>query len=72
MLSITARNGAQSDAFLFVVPRDEGCSKPQLQVRMSISIKEISEFLNNPFAPTHRYLYRSMSLKRLDSVIAVK
>lgn len=32
MLSIAARSGAESEAFLFMVPKDEGCSKPQLQV----------------------------------------
>lgn len=36
MLRFTAVGGDEmTSGFLFIVPKDEGCSKPQLQVRTS-------------------------------------
>lgn len=49
MLSVTS---AGSESFFFIVPKDEGCSKPQLQVR-SGSVYYIDGFFISYF----RYLF---------------
>ncbi|KAJ7069707.1 hypothetical protein C8F01DRAFT_1245893 [Mycena amicta] len=45
MLSVAGVNG--TEAFVFIVPRDEGCSRPQLQISMPKPIAEVFKLKNN-------------------------
>ncbi|KAJ7706855.1 hypothetical protein B0H17DRAFT_1001281 [Mycena rosella] len=45
MLSVASYSGAE--AFVFIVPRDEGCSKPQLQISIPKPVAEAFKLKNN-------------------------
>ncbi|KAJ7497489.1 hypothetical protein FB451DRAFT_234487 [Mycena latifolia] len=45
MLSVASFGGAE--AFVFIVPRDEGCSKPQLQISIPKPVAEAFKLKNN-------------------------
>ncbi|KAJ7481036.1 hypothetical protein B0H11DRAFT_1230530 [Mycena galericulata] len=45
MLSVASYSGAE--AFVFIVPRDEGCAKPQLQISIPKPVAEAFKLKNN-------------------------
>ncbi|KAJ6531070.1 hypothetical protein B0H19DRAFT_468673 [Mycena capillaripes] len=45
MLSVSSYSGAE--AFVFIVPRDEGCAKPQLQISIPKPVAEAFKLKNN-------------------------